>query len=686
MAAVAAARRLPFRSGLVLLRTTRETGVYEPKLCCRFYPGSESLPKVEGTDITGIEEIVIPKKKTWDKVAVLQALASTVTRDPTAAPYVFQDDPYLIPTSAMESRSFLLAKKSGETAAKFIINSHPKYFQKDIAEPHIPCLMPEYLEPRIEGVSEAALKERVKLKRVKASVDIFDQLLQAGTTVSLETTNSLLDLLCYYGDQEPPADYPFQQTEHLENLEEAAEENNQTPRMESGLWKAQNNAERIFALMPEKNARSYCTMIRGMVKHRAYAQALNLYTELLNNRLSADVYTFNALIEAKTFIPNEKFEEKWNDILDLLRHMVAQKVKPNLQTFNTTLKCLCKFHSLGRLPALQILREMKHIGIEPSLATYHHIIHLFYPRGSSIKIPSLIIYDIMNELEGRTFSPQDLDDDKFFQLAMTVCSSLRDLELAYQLHGLLNTGDNRKLIGPDSQRKAYYSKFFSLICSLEQIDVTLKWYKDLIPSVFLPHSQIFIGLLQAVDVANRLEMVPQIWKDSKEYGHTFRGALREEVLMLMARDKHSPELQVAFADCAADIKSTYENQDARQTALDWPANPLHYIAFLLLRGGRTQEAWKMLTLFKKHNKIPRNELLEEFMDTAKASSSTTLAIEVVKLASAFSLPISESLAQRVMMDFTVDPEQKEALSNLTALNSSDGESSSDSDSDISENK
>nr|AAI15435.1 Pentatricopeptide repeat domain 3 [Mus musculus] len=681
-AAAVAARRLSFRSGLVLLQTTRGTGVCEPKVCCRFYAGTESLPKVEGSDITGIEEIVIPKKKTWDKVAVLQALASTVNRDPTAAPYVFHDDPYLIPTSALESRSFLLAKKSGETAAKFIINSYPKYFQKDIAEPHIPCLMPEYFEPQIEDVSEAALEERIRLRKVRASVDMFDQLLQAGTTVSLETTNSLLDLLCYYGDQEPPADYPFQQTEHLENLEEAAEENNQTSKMESGPWKAQNNAERIFALMPEKNARSYCTMIRGMVKHRAYAQALNVYAELLNNRLSADVYTFNALIEAKTFILNEKFEEKWNDILDLLKHMVAQKVKPNLQTFNTILKGLRKCYSLGRIPALQILREMKHIGIEPSLATYHHIIHLFYPRDlSAIKMPSLIIYDIMNELEGRTFSPQDLDDGRFFQLAMSVCSSLRDLELAYQVHRLLNTGDNRKLVGHDPLRKVYYSKFFSLICSLEQIDVTLKWYKDLIPSVFLPHYQIFIGLLQALDVANRLELVPQIWKDSKEYSHTFRDALREEVLMLMARDKHPPELQVAFADCAADIKSTYEDQGARQPAFDWPANPLQYIAVLFLRGGRTQEAWKMLELFKKHNKIPRNELLEEFMDTAKASGSTALAIEVVKLASAFSLPIGESLAQRVVMDFTVDPEQKEALGNLTELNSSDGESSSDSDSD-----
>ncbi|XP_052576350.1 pentatricopeptide repeat domain-containing protein 3, mitochondrial isoform X1 [Peromyscus californicus insignis] len=689
MAAALSARCVRLRGGPALLQTARGAGVCEAKPCCRFYPGSASVPRVEGTNVTGIEEIVIPKKKTWDKVAVLQALASTVNRDPTAVPYVFQDDPYLIPTSTVESRSFLLAKKSGKNAAKFIINSYPKYFQKNVAEPHIPCLMPECFEPQIEDVSEAALKERIRLRKVKASVDLFDQLLQAGTTVSLETTNNLLDLLCYYGDQEPPADCPFQQPEHAENLEEDAEENNQTFRMKTISWKAQNNAERVFALMPEKNARSYCTMIQGMVKHRAYAQALNLYTELLNNRLRADVYTFNALIEAKVFTPNEKFEEKWNNILDLLKHMLAQKVKPNLQTFNAVLKHLRKFYAIGRLPALQTLREMKHLGIEPSLATYHHIIYLFYQRGNTVKVPSLIIYDIMNELEGKKFSPQDLDDDKFFSSAMGVCSSLRDLELAYRVHRLLNTGDNRKLIGGDFQRNYYYSKFFSLICSMEQIDVTLKWYKDLIPSVLLPHSQALIGLLQALDVANRLEMVPQIWKDSKEYGHTFRGALKEEILMLMARDKHPPELQVAFADCAADIKSTYESQDARQSALDWPANPLQYIAVLFLRGGRTQEAWKMLALFKKQNKIPRSELLEEFMDTAKASDSPALAIEVVKLASAFSLPVCESLAQRVMMDFTVDSKQKEALGHLTASNnSSDGDSSSDSDSDgdISEDK
>uniref|UniRef100_A0AAA9SJI2 Small ribosomal subunit protein mS39 n=1 Tax=Bos taurus TaxID=9913 RepID=A0AAA9SJI2_BOVIN len=639
MASVASARWLRVSCGLCVPLTARRAGPCGRTPSSRFYSGSAAVPKDEGADIAGTEEVVIPKKKTWDKVAVLQALASTVHRDTTAAPYAFQDDPYLIPTSSVESHSFLLAKKSGENAAKFIINSYPKYFQKDIAEPHIPCLMPEYFEPQIEEISEAALQERIKLKKVKASVDIFDQLLQAGTTVSLETTNSLLDLLCYYGNQEPSTNYNFQQHEQTEELEEAEEGDNMKSKKKAGhqlgvTWRARNHAERIFALMPEKNAHSYCTMIRGMVK-------------------------------------------------DLLKQMVAQNVKPNLQTFNTILKCLRRFYAFGKLPALQTFREMKAIGIEPSLATYHHIIQLFYQHESPSKGSSLIIYDIMDEITGKTFSPKDPDDDMFFQSAMRVCSSLRDLELAYQVHGLLNTGDNRKFIGPDPRRNFYYSKFFSLLCLMEQIDVTLKWYKDLIPSVFFPHSQTLIDLLQALDVANRLEMIPQIWKDSKEYGHTFRSDLKEEILMLMARDQHPPELQAAFADCAADIKSTYESQDARQTASEWPANSLNYIAILFLRAGRTQEAWKMLGLFRKHNKIPRNELLNEFMDSAKASSSPAQAVEVVKLANSFSLPICEGLTQRLTADFTLSQEQKEALGDLTALTS---DSESDSDSDTSKDK
>lgn len=40
--------------------------------------------------------------------------------------------------------------------------------------------MPEILTPQIEGVSEDALKERIHLRKVKDSVDLYDQLVQAG--------------------------------------------------------------------------------------------------------------------------------------------------------------------------------------------------------------------------------------------------------------------------------------------------------------------------------------------------------------------------------------------------------------------------------------------------------------------------------------------------------------------------
>lgn len=42
------------------------------------------------------------------------------------------------------------------------------------------CLMPVTLTPQLEGVNEEALRERINLRMVKASVDLFDQLLQAG--------------------------------------------------------------------------------------------------------------------------------------------------------------------------------------------------------------------------------------------------------------------------------------------------------------------------------------------------------------------------------------------------------------------------------------------------------------------------------------------------------------------------
>lgn len=48
--------------------------------------------------------------------------------------------------------------------------------------------MPENLSLQLEGVNEAALQERIQLRKVKASVDMYDQLLQAGISLTFSVS------------------------------------------------------------------------------------------------------------------------------------------------------------------------------------------------------------------------------------------------------------------------------------------------------------------------------------------------------------------------------------------------------------------------------------------------------------------------------------------------------------------
>ncbi|CAN2388403.1 mitochondrial [Pristimantis euphronides] len=612
---------------------------------------------------TTADEIDLPRRKTWDKTAVLQALAYTVGHDPTAAHYVFQDDPYLIPSMSTDYRMYSVSKESGKNAAKYVVAMYPHLFQKDIAEPHVPCLMPETVQPQIEDVSEEALNERIKLRRVKESVDLFDQLLQGGTTPTLETTNKLLDLVCFYGDREPtPED---QQYEQEENENEVFKKRNvfvQSAPPEK-TWSLSNNAERIFNLMPERNAHSYCTMIRGMVKHRAHTQAFSMYTDLLNNRLTGDVYTFNALILAAPETRTE-LKDKSALIMELLNHMEQQKVTPNLLTFNSVMKSFRKIGPAVKGLAMQTLMEMKALNIEPSLATYNHLMGLSSRSGDFVA-QSQMLYSIMEHVQGKSFTAKDPDDVFFFSDAMRVCLDSKDLDLAYELHKLLNTEDNWRLLGKSSLKVGYYGRFFQLICMMENVEMVLKWYRELVPSLYYPTSKGFQNLLQALEMENRLELIPKLWKDISQVGHNNKGHLLEHILSLMASGKPNAELHAAFADTAASIKSVYDSSQSSKVQLRESASAFGNIAVLLTRAGRLEDAWKVLQSFKAKHLVPQLKVITELLDGAKAAGKRELAMDLVQLAVSFSLPDTAQIAQRVLNDFALTEEQRITLQDLT---------------------
>ncbi|XP_041846132.1 pentatricopeptide repeat domain-containing protein 3, mitochondrial [Melanotaenia boesemani] len=617
----------------------------------------------QATEVTKepTESVVVPRRKTWSKEAVLEALASTVSRDPIAYPYQFQDDPYLSPRTYYESKLYSVSQESGRSSAKWFVNNNPKFFTTDFAAPHIPCLMPESVSLLLEEVSEEALTERINLRRITAAVDMYDQLLQAGTAVSMETTHDLLDLICFYGDRDP-VEEGEQQTEDAEEGGDEAKRQRVKTRQATDVpktWKENNNAERIFNLLPERDARCYSALIRGMVKHGAYTKAFSTYVDLLNNRLTADVHTFNALILAAPDV-RDKYNEKWDLITELLTQMNQQKVRPNLQTFNNVLIALKRCGFLAKSQALHTLNEMKALGIAPSLASYNHILTIFFRPASSGPSSADILQEVMRELEGSSVTCRDPKDVWFFTSAMRVCLDSKDLDLGYKVQSLVEVGENWRLLGNSYQQSIYYSRFFSLLCMMEHIDVVLKWYRRLIPSLHYPTSQGIRDLLQALDTDSRLDLLPTIWKDIKTFCQDKFEPV-EELLGLMSRDKHSPEVQESFAECALDVKSLFD----RMPTLEWSGASLSHATTLLLRANKTQQAWDMLQLFKAKNKVPAKELLSDFLSECHSSGDPQRAVELVQLSAAFCLPTSE-LARRTMTEFDLTEEQRAVVSELEA--------------------
>ncbi|XP_054890773.1 pentatricopeptide repeat domain-containing protein 3, mitochondrial [Poeciliopsis prolifica] len=629
--------------------------------------GRTSALQQQATDLhkESKEAIVIPRKKSWSKEAVLEALASTVQRDPTAYPYQFQDDSYLSPRTSAEFNLFSLSQESGRAAAKYFVNCNPKLFTKDFAEPHIPCLMPESVAPCLEEVSEAALEERISLRKVSAAVEMYDQLQQSGTAVSMETTHKLLDLICLYCDKEPVQEWGPK----TEAREEAGDKEGRRwkpvgRRLTNFLkltWKDNNNAERIFNLLPERDARCYSALIRGMVKHGAHAKAFNMYADLLNNRLSADVHIFNALISAVPDV-KEKFNERWDLIDELLNQMKEQKVHPNLLTFNSVLKALRRCGFLAKTFSPQTLNEMKALGIAPSLATYEHILAVFSKPASSGPSSMDVLQNVLTKLEGTSFTCQDPDDVLFFSTAMKMCLDGKDLELGYKVHSLVEVGENCRLLGDSYQRGIYYGRFFSLLCMMEHIDVVLKWYNRIVPSLHYPNPPGMKSLLQALDTDSRLDLLPTIWKDIKTLGHDNKLNLVEDLLSLMAREEHSVEVQESFAACALDIKRVFDERPG----MEWRTSSLSQVSILLLRANKFQKAWDMLQLFKGKSRVPSGALLSSFLTACRCNASPQRAVELVQLSAAFGLPTTPELAKRTLAEFELDDKQRSIVSEFEA--------------------
>eukprot|EP00057_Strongylocentrotus_purpuratus_P009041 XP_011663515.1 PREDICTED: pentatricopeptide repeat domain-containing protein 3, mitochondrial [Strongylocentrotus purpuratus] len=492
------------------------------------------------------ESVVIPKKVKRDDLSVLRALSQTVTKDPTALPYVFMDDPYLLPKSAAERRRYQLSKVSGKKAAQYVINSKPEVFlglTKD--EPKIEAFYPPVDASEVQEASEEAILERIGVSDMQGALEAHRQLAESGHHISLEVNNTLLDFLCFHGGR-PQAENsvlkkmltPKAAKEEGEAEDEAAaaetgeesgeavvpnekeESRNQKRwrmRYQGILWQDGNAADKLFDSMEDRDSKTYNSMIRGLVKHGAQSRAYTLYNEMQERGIQADVHAYNSLIEGSITIRDD-YKERWSVMAQIMKQMDIEKVRPNLETFNALLDNLRIMGALGRKMGLKTLAEMKACGVEPSLGTYNLLVMIFYKDSLS---PSDILYDIMDTIEGQEFSIRHPKDVEFFKNAMSVCLSLRDVELAYSVDLLLNTGENHKLAGDYMGQNIYYGKFFHLICLMDNAESMFQYYNKFVPSALIPSTIVYMDMLRSLETACAYDNIPQLWDDICMYGHVF---------------------------------------------------------------------------------------------------------------------------------------------------------------------
>ncbi|XP_076435357.1 small ribosomal subunit protein mS39-like [Babylonia areolata] len=609
-------------------------------------PSSPAPKDQDIPDIQKKEEIVIPRKKKRDALSVLRALASTVTRDPNAPHYKYMDDPYLIPTSSLAKKSHALSKESGRKAARYILENYSQWFNENNAEPSVDAFMPPKLAYTHTEPTEAALLERIEKRCVKDAIAVYKKMNQNQQTLSQDACRQFLELLCVYNSQDPPVTLMPEESFFHKDF------GGNNTRRPGKTWKDDDMAERVYDQLEEKSSEDHLNLIRGMARYLQTDKAFAMYDMMMEKKLPVDRLTFNELIRAATF-HQDTYDTKWKQVESLLVDMQLSGVEPDLTTFNNVLFSLARIPLYQRAPSLtlQTLKEMRNLGMEPSLASWKHALTVFYPNENS---ESNMLYKVMDYLEGKELVLQDPDDLEFFLNAMKrCCQNLHDVDLALRIDRLLNTGDNVLLLGDSRAENMYYSFFLRVVCTFETLDTIMEVYQRVTPHLWTPNFSILEEVLKAVELQDGYTYLPLLWTDLMIFEFLRNATLVEQLLQLMARQKQEPSLQSQYQHIARQLLERWkeEQEEGRQPSLSTGAMMGHLIT-IAENSDDHNLAWSVFESYSsKRNTfsgLPGDQAMKTLVSGCLASGELEQAVSVVRAMGSLEMAGTGEAAQLIL--------------------------------------
>ncbi|XP_022706489.1 protein PTCD3 homolog, mitochondrial-like isoform X1 [Varroa jacobsoni] len=534
-------------------------------------------------------QIEIPKRIQRGPTDILRALSSTLKPDYTAPHYRYHDDPFLIPHSSMNKRSFSLAKESGRKTARYFLQKYPESFKYDPADPKIAAFNPpekKFIEEN--DYTEEDLLYFINNVRVIDAQSVFNSIHTKGVEVSQKTILLLLQLMSFYNCKE---------AETINYLEELYFSHKEL--LPKKTWTDGNLAELLFEMLEDKDTVAYSAYIYGLAKHIHVEKAFAMYEEMRLKELVPSLHAYNGLIHSVQYMA-EGADHRWKLVTKLLHDMQANGVQPNLITFNNVLELCSRLGNarMGKNYALKTLAEMRKLGIEPSLATYMYVLRSFCKTKGPI---STILREIIELLDEKVLVPQEARDFDFFLWAMIVCNEhLFNKDVAYKVNELLEK--NPDLLGSSARHSKYYYHFFKLLAETEDIDGYMLVYNKYVPNTYIPETSIYIETLQAIDLNDAFRYLPQVWSDIvTSMIHERNSAIPGSVLSLTARFQSSgtPEDDKLHQQIIEIARHTRDRWNAsRQRSVNtfhvpimMNAKDIGNMIQTFINGSRLDEAW-----------------------------------------------------------------------------------------------
>ncbi|EGT50711.1 hypothetical protein CAEBREN_29243 [Caenorhabditis brenneri] len=394
---------------------------------------------------------------------LLNALSETVGPDTTAPHFAYIDDPITIPSTQSAKKTYFMAKEFGKRAARELATEWPTLFAFDRDQPRLPAFRPQHLaDPLQVAPTEKSLLAMIESREVQDSCILYERMRSENVEVSEKTQMELFRLVTYYNS----SNIPYSEWENWAGMRNYGEDG-------QSVWKSGAVADLLFETLP-KTDESVSIMISGLCKysdHGTLDRARQLYKE--HRASNGKIYreAFNGLIGASSYSVAKK----------LAAEMASQNISPDIHTFNSLLTAATRSGKFEeRVKSItEIIGEMKELGVEPALSSYHIIVKNLidskllesekresdeqknaYNRQLTLAVSWL--NEILSGISGQALVPVTSKCNIFFVEAMGILYRTSNEKLAEQLLSIYESKTNQVKMPEFTIQSMFYNRYLQL--------------------------------------------------------------------------------------------------------------------------------------------------------------------------------------------------------------------------------